>query len=94
MSTGFTGPYAVAPLAGGSIKCSSTHGGRCELPAVVPGVPGHYYCAACAQFCPQAMAKLRNAQALREKHFAMAENYGGMDWGGEGARPDVGRRQR
>jgi hypothetical protein len=81
MSTGFTGQYTAAPLAGGSIKCTSTQGGRCELPAVVSGITGHYYCAARAQFCPQgAIAKLRNAQ-LRERQLAMAENHGGMSWG-------------
>jgi hypothetical protein len=29
------------------------------------------------------VAKLRNAQ-LREKHFAMAGNHGGLDWGAKG----------
>ena len=80
MNTSFTGQFTVAPLADGAIKCTGTQGGRCGLPAVVSGVTGHYYCAKCAPFCHQAMARLKVAQ-LRERHLAMASNHGGMNWG-------------
>jgi hypothetical protein len=71
-------PPAVKPL-GEGIYCNSTQGGRCDLPVVVSGLVGHYFCESCPVFCAKVAQN-------REMQFSMANNHGGMAWmsGGQG----------